>query len=387
MAAAFHADPDRARVGLGPRRSHRAADGRDDRVVRVRPQRRGAVRLHHRPARDARQGLGSALGPPLAAAHHRAVCFRRVQRGSGGLADRRSRILGAAPKPGGAPAPDPARAHRALRARRVAAARRAPSEFTLALRLPGRRHLERRAAPRSRARGERHQDGVFHGALAPAARPHESPRGMVALARAPPARRPQPRTGPALGTGAGPVRAAPDPVPRGMKWLAVVLLCTACAGVGGPVPGAPAHHRERGFANTDPEFKFPSAWTVNKFRARRLWAALVGGGDMVTFPRVTNDGRALRENSAEPTVTWVGHATLLLQLDGVNVLTDPHWSERASPVSFAGPRRLAAPGLAFEDLPPIHLVVISHDHYDQLDAPTVKRLADTHRPLFLVPLG
>jgi N-acyl-phosphatidylethanolamine-hydrolysing phospholipase D len=170
-------------------------------------------------------------------------------------------------------------------------------------------------------------------------------------------------------------------------WLAVALLCAACAGVGGPVPGAPAHHRERGFANTDPAFALPSSWTVNKFRARRLWAALVGGGDAVTFPRMTNDGRALRENSAEPTVTWVGHATLLLQLDGVNVLTDPHWSERASPVSFAGPRRLVAPGLAFEDLPPIHLVVISHDHYDQLDAPTVKRLADTHNPLFLVPLG
>jgi N-acyl-phosphatidylethanolamine-hydrolysing phospholipase D len=170
------------------------------------------------------------------------------------------------------------------------------------------------------------------------------------------------------------------------RGLAVVLLCAGCAGVGDPVPGAPAHHRERGFANTNPEFAFPSSWTVNAFRARRLWAALVGS-DTVTLPRVANDGRALRENHAEPTVTWIGHATLLIQLDGVNVLTDPHWSERASPFSFVGPRRLQAPGLAFEDLPPIHLVVISHDHYDQLDAPTVTRLAATHRPLFLVPLG
>ena len=168
--------------------------------------------------------------------------------------------------------------------------------------------------------------------------------------------------------------------------LAVLLLCTACAGVGSPVPGTPAHHRERGFANTNPEFMFPSDWTVNKFRARRLWVALVGS-NTVTLPRVANDGRALRENGVEPTVTWVGHATLLIQVDGVNVLTDPHWSERASPVSFAGPRRLVAPGLAFEDLPPIHLVLISHDHYDQLDAPTVRRLAQTHHPLFLVPLG
>jgi len=172
----------------------------------------------------------------------------------------------------------------------------------------------------------------------------------------------------------------------GVHAMVVLLLGTACAGVGGPVTGAPAHHRERGFANTNLEFVFPSGWTLNKFRARRVWAGLVGS-NTVTFPRVANDGQALRENSIEPTVTWIGHATLLIQLDGINVLTDPHWSERASPVSFAGPRRLVAPGLAFEDLPPIHLVLISHDHYDQLDAPTVKRLAQTHRPLFLVPLG
>jgi L-ascorbate metabolism protein UlaG (beta-lactamase superfamily) len=86
-------------------------------------------------------------------------------------------------------------------------------------------------------------------------------------------------------------------------------------------------------------------------------------------------------------VTWVGHATLLVQLDGVNVLTDPQWSERASPVSFAGPKRVTRPGLAFEHLPPVHVVVISHDHYDHLDVATVRRLAAEHRPRFLVPLG
>jgi N-acyl-phosphatidylethanolamine-hydrolysing phospholipase D len=107
----------------------------------------------------------------------------------------------------------------------------------------------------------------------------------------------------------------------------------------------------------------------------------------VDLPRVDNDGRALRDGSGEPTITWIGHATLLVQLDGVNLLTDPHWSERASPVTFGGPKRVMPPGLAFEDLPPIHLVVISHDHYDHLDAATVRRLAETHGPRFLVPLG
>jgi L-ascorbate metabolism protein UlaG (beta-lactamase superfamily) len=102
---------------------------------------------------------------------------------------------------------------------------------------------------------------------------------------------------------------------------------------------------------------------------------------------VDNDGRALREGVGGATITWVGHATLLVQVDGVNVLTDPQWSERASPSAFAGPRRVTPPGLRFDDLPPIHVVLISHDHYDHLDVATVKRLADRHRPRFLVPLG
>ncbi len=102
---------------------------------------------------------------------------------------------------------------------------------------------------------------------------------------------------------------------------------------------------------------------------------------------MANDGAALRANATAPTITWVGHATLLIQLDGVNVLTDPQWSERASPVRFAGPRRLTPPGLRLEDLPPIHVVLISHDHFDHLDEATVRRLAAAHRPRFYVPLG
>ena len=86
-------------------------------------------------------------------------------------------------------------------------------------------------------------------------------------------------------------------------------------------------------------------------------------------------------------ITWVGHATLLVQVDGLSILTDPSWSERAGPTSFIGARRLSAPGLAFEALPRIDVVTISHDHYDHLDLPTVKRLAATHDPLFVVPLG
>jgi N-acyl-phosphatidylethanolamine-hydrolysing phospholipase D len=73
--------------------------------------------------------------------------------------------------------------------------------------------------------------------------------------------------------------------------------------------------------------------------------------------------------------TWVGHAATLLQLGALNVLTDPVWGERASPFRFVGPRRRVPPGIAFDDLPPIDLILVSHDHYDHLDRPTVRRLA------------
>ncbi|MCB9654670.1 MAG: MBL fold metallo-hydrolase [Deltaproteobacteria bacterium] len=86
-------------------------------------------------------------------------------------------------------------------------------------------------------------------------------------------------------------------------------------------------------------------------------------------------------------VTMVNHATVLIQMDGINILTDPIWSDRASPFSFVGPRRHHAPGLRFEDLPPIDVVLISHNHYDHLDVPTLQRLAQAHRPLFLAGLG
>jgi len=76
-------------------------------------------------------------------------------------------------------------------------------------------------------------------------------------------------------------------------------------------------------------------------------------------------------------VTFINHATTLIQLDGVNVLTDPIYSERASPVDFAGPSRVRPPGIRFEDLPRIDAVVLSHNHYDHMDAATLKRIGAT----------
>lgn len=97
-------------------------------------------------------------------------------------------------------------------------------------------------------------------------------------------------------------------------------------------------------------------------------------------PPQTVEGRALR-------VTFVNHSTFLIQTAGLNILTDPIWSERTSPFSWAGPKRMRPPGIRFADLPPIDAVVLSHNHYDHLDLPTLRRLQNEHDPHIIAPLG
>lgn len=86
-------------------------------------------------------------------------------------------------------------------------------------------------------------------------------------------------------------------------------------------------------------------------------------------------------------ITFVNHSTFLIQAEGVNILTDPVWSERTSPFQFAGPKRMKQPGIRFEDLPPIDYILLSHNHYDHLDINTLKNLYTVHQPKIITPLG
>ncbi len=153
------------------------------------------------------------------------------------------------------------------------------------------------------------------------------------------------------------------------------------------------HHRRDGFQNAHGDFTPRSLAEVLRWK----WNAARNGlppKPATPTPRVAPDLAFLQANAAAgaamvPAVTWIGHASAMVQLGGLTLLTDPIFSERASPLSFAGPKRHVAPGLALGELPHVDLVLISHNHYDHLDAPSVEALAAQRGgpPLFVVPLG
>lgn len=129
-----------------------------------------------------------------------------------------------------------------------------------------------------------------------------------------------------------------------------------------------------GQPSTDRSFRDMLRWQREGNRAR--WPSHVA-----VTPAVP------QERSDVARITMVGHASLLIQVAGLNLLTDPVWSDRASPLRFAGPRRVTAPGIDFDRLPPIDALLISHNHYDHLDTATLRRLQARHRPQMVMPLG
>src|SRR6185369_16438340 len=112
----------------------------------------------------------------------------------------------------------------------------------------------------------------------------------------------------------------------------------------------------------------PHVWVP--FLARKVWTSTVGRVGGAPFVRYDPDAIL-----ANPSVTWIGHAAFLVRMDGVTFLTDPMFSARASPLAFAGPKRLVPPGVPLDALPPIDFVTLSHDHYDHTDLDSIEALA------------
>jgi N-acyl-phosphatidylethanolamine-hydrolysing phospholipase D len=166
----------------------------------------------------------------------------------------------------------------------------------------------------------------------------------------------------------------------------IALLLSACATNPYYDPAKP-HHTQQGFRNRYPHPEKGSFW---KWRFEQWWHGRPqppdgGWGFKIQRPDVS----FIKSNRSTDTLTWIGHASFLLQLDGLNILTDPHLTERASPVSFAGPKRVVPPALDFADLPHIDIVVVSHNHYDHMDRETLVRLAAQPGgpPRYFVGLG
>lgn len=175
--------------------------------------------------------------------------------------------------------------------------------------------------------------------------------------------------------------------------LALTGLLGGCSTVNPYYDAAKPHHTPSGFRNNDGPAGGKPISDLLRWYAERTRDGLpkapsthVNG---YQFPLLRPDLDWLHTNRSEPSITWIGHATLLVQIAGVNILTDPHFSERAFAVQWFGPRRRVPLTVKLEELPRIDLVVISHSHYDHLDRGSVLALNGQPGgpPLFLVPLG
>ena len=151
----------------------------------------------------------------------------------------------------------------------------------------------------------------------------------------------------------------------------------------------PPHHRPGGgFQNPWPGARAHGALDVARWMAERWRHPRPASPPASALPHAASAFNAPRAAADAVSVTWVGHSTFLVQIGGLNVLTDPMWSERASPIPWAGPRRLVRAAVPIDALPPIDLVLLSHNHYDHLDVPTLRSLARRHpEALWLAPLG
>jgi len=175
--------------------------------------------------------------------------------------------------------------------------------------------------------------------------------------------------------------------------LAAVAGAVGCAALltqsGNPnYNAAKSHHTPDGFRNNYPHMANQSFWKWQWQRLRDGTVPPPAAGWASVLPSVKPDVAFLKANRSERTITWIGHATVLLQTGGVNIITDPIFSDRASPVQFAGPKRQVPLMLSLDELPAIDVVFISHNHYDHLDADTIREFSQRFpHATYVVPLG
>ncbi len=192
----------------------------------------------------------------------------------------------------------------------------------------------------------------------------------------------------------GPMNGASRPVAASASGLAlVVALLTGCATVNPYFDPSRPHHTPSGFRNNHTGFDDKGLGELLRWRMAALRDDLPPR-PAHPVPSVAPDLAFLHANAAagpamQPALTWIGHATMLAQFGGVTLITDPMFSQRASPLEVLGPQRAQPPALQPPQLPRLDLVLISHNHYDHLDDASVRALnaQSGGPPLFLVPLG
>lgn len=170
--------------------------------------------------------------------------------------------------------------------------------------------------------------------------------------------------------------------------VAGVLLSGADAAFGAGAEGARLQRMQASPEWHDDHFENPEPmWNDMRSALLRMFEATPNDVPQTPVPVLNSDGALLAQPPASGLrVTWFGHSSTLVEIDGVTVLTDPIWSERPSPIGWAGPKRWFDAPIALQNLPKIDAVVISHDHYDHLDRPTIMALRDA-QTVFIVPLG
>lgn len=174
---------------------------------------------------------------------------------------------------------------------------------------------------------------------------------------------------------------------RGL-WIIPILILLVSVGLLIPKPpvdqkyNMSKHYNGRSFVNEDGKIDYSAFWDFLRWQSyefKKQWPRKVPNIYQPNLPKTIAKNRVY--------VTFINHATLLIQTPGLNILTDPVFSSRVSPFSWTGPKRVHPPGLAYNKLPKIDVILISHNHYDHLDLTFLKKLSRRFKPKIYVPLG